>query len=57
LCGIAQQCVREVLFRLEGRIGLWAVVRKPVDAVAGRGKGRVGVAEEAGLVGACDWSC
>jgi hypothetical protein len=57
LCGIAQQCVRQVLFRLEGRIGLWAVVRKPVNAVAGRGKGRVGVAEEAGLVGACDWSC
>jgi ABC-type taurine transport system ATPase subunit len=54
LRGIAQQCVREILLGLERRVGLGAVVGESVDAVAGGSKGRVGVAEEADLVGACD---
>jgi hypothetical protein len=49
---IAQQCVRKLLLRLEGSVCLGAVVREPVDAVAGRSKGLVGVAEEAGLFSA-----
>jgi hypothetical protein len=43
------------LLRLEGGVRFGAVVGKTVDAVAGRGKGLVGVAEEADLCGA--WPC
>jgi hypothetical protein len=40
------------LLRLEGGVRFGAVVGEAVDAVAGRGKGLVGIAEEAGLLGA-----
>jgi len=50
---IAQQCVREVLLRLEGGVCFGAVVGEAVDAVAGCGQGLVRVAEEADLCGAC----
>jgi hypothetical protein len=55
LCGIAQQCVREFLLRLEGGVRLGAVVGKAIDAIAGRGKRVVGVAEKADLGGACNY--
>jgi hypothetical protein len=42
------------LLRLEGGVRFGAVVGETVNAVAGRGKGRVGVAEEADLLGACN---
>jgi hypothetical protein len=54
LCGIAQQCIRKVLLRLEGGVRFGAVVGEAKDAVAGRGKRRVGVAEKADLSGACN---
>lgn len=55
MCGITQQRVGELLLRLEGGVGLGAVVGETVDAVAGCGQGRVGIAEEASL--SCAWGC
>lgn len=50
---IAQQGIREVLFSLEGSVGLWAVSAKTIDAQARSRKRVVGVAEEASLRSAC----
>jgi hypothetical protein len=51
---IAQQCVRELFVGFKGRVRFGTIVREAINAVAGRSKGFVGVAEEACLCGACD---